>query len=323
MSYRSTIHCLLARSDQSYRVRIASSMRRATIVLTGCFFLLLIFQASGERPKISEDRELKEYDLTGWDCLNHPEGTGRTPDAIERNRMKNRPAAELAGAQLMQLDTTTFLKHFAEFDAQTKGKHRSDLSPTQRAELDRLEKEVVSVTGYLVLAYAGPPETTNCANTDLHDWHLELFAQPADHPPRAGDPTPIICEISPRTENAIYHSGIRLQALATFLRAPDLSYESTGHPARKIRVTGTLMWDDEHNGKADVGSTVEAASPNQFHHPWRATAWEIHPIAKIEALEPDTPPTKVARHSGRGGFICSTTSARQIALRSIFYFQSR
>ena len=298
-------------------------MRHATIVLTGSFFVLLAFQASAERPKISEDRELKEYDLTDWDCLNHPEGTGRTPDATERNRMKNRPAAELAGAQIMQLDTTSLLKHVAEFDAQTKGKHRSDLSPTQRAELDRLEKRVVSVTGYLVLVYAGPPETTNCANTDLHDWHLELFTQPADHPPRAGDPTPIIGEITPRTGNPIYHSGVRLQALAAFLRAPDLSYESTGHPARKIRVIGTLMWDDEHNGKADVGSTVEAASPNQFHHPWRATAWEIHPIAKIEVVEPDIPPAKGARAPGRGGFIGSTTSARQIALRSIFYFQSR
>ncbi len=91
-------------------------MRRVTIVLTGCFFLLLTFQASAERPKISEDRELKEYDLTGWDCLNLPEGTGRTPDSIERNRMKNRPAAELAGAHIMQLDTTTFLEHVAEFD---------------------------------------------------------------------------------------------------------------------------------------------------------------------------------------------------------------
>lgn len=260
-------------------------MRHTIALLGGYLFFLLSFSLSAEGPKVSEDRELKEYDLSGWGCLNHPEGIGRTPDAIERNRMKNRPAPDPTSTPIPQLDVTTFLKHVAGFDADTKGKHRSDLSASERPELDRLEKEVVSITGYLVLIYAGPPETTNCASTDLHDWHLELFAQPADHPPRVGDPTPIICEITPRTENAIYRSGIRLQALAAFLRTPDLGYESTGHPARKIRVTGSLMWDDEHNGKADVGTAVVVAEPNQFHHPWRATVWEIHPIAKIEVLE--------------------------------------
>jgi hypothetical protein len=33
------------------------------------------------------------------------------------------------------------------------------------------------------------------------------------------------------------------------------------------------------------GSTVEYFSRNGFHHPWRSTAWEIHPIIKIQVLE--------------------------------------
>lgn len=247
--------------------------------------LLAFSEASAQPPKISEDRELKEFDLTGWNCLDRLEGSARTPDGIERNRMKNRSGLDLATARVEAMDTTAFLAGVAAFDAETKRKRRQDLSPIQKADLAKRETQLVSLTGYLVLAYAGPPETTNCASVDLHDWHLEVFAKPSDHPPQAGDPTPIICEITPRTQNAIYRDHIRMQALAAFIRAPDLSYEPTGHPARKIRVTGYLLWDDDHNGLADVGATIRSIGANKYHQPWRSTAWEIHPVVKIEALD--------------------------------------
>ena len=129
-------------------------------------------------------------------------------------------------------------------------------------------------TGYLVLAYTGPPETTNCGSTDFHDWHLEILDEPLDHPPQPGDPTPIICEITPRTQNAIYRDGIRIQELAAFFRHPDVTYESTGHKAQKIRLTGYLLWDDEHNDSTkDVGVTIRSIARNRYHNPWRATAW--------------------------------------------------
>jgi hypothetical protein len=76
-----------------------------------------------------------------------------------------------------------------------------------------------------------------------------------------------------------------MQELAAFIRAPDLSYEPTGHPARRIRLTGYLLWDDDHNGSADVGSTIEKIAANKFHQPWRSTAWEIHPVMKIEVVD--------------------------------------
>ena len=102
---------------------------------------------------------------------------------------------------------------------------------------------------------------------------------------RVGDPTPIICEITPRIEQALYREGIRIQSLAGFFRLHDKRFQATGHKAQKIRVTGYLLWDDDHNGSADVGSTVEYFSKNGFHHPWRSTAWEIHPVMKIEVIE--------------------------------------
>jgi hypothetical protein len=52
-----------------------------------------------------------------------------------------------------------------------------------------------------------------------------------------------------------------------------------------VRVTGYLLRDDDHNSSADVGSAVEYFSKNGFHHPWRSTAWEIHPVMKIEVIE--------------------------------------
>ncbi len=99
-------------------------------------------------------------------------------------------------------------------------------------------------------AYAGPPETTNCGNAIFHDWHLEIFESPSDHAPRMGDPTLIICEITPRTERAIYRDNMRIQSLAGFFRLQDRSFQATGHKAQKIRVTGYFLWDDDHKGSA-------------------------------------------------------------------------
>jgi hypothetical protein len=244
--------------------------------------------AFAARPTISEDRELKEIDLARWDCRDRLEGTAKTPDGAERNQFKNRSSVNLAGMKPVSLETATFLQYVAAFDAQTKGTRRKDLSAALKRQLEPLEKQIVSFTGYLVLAYAGPPETTNCGSTDFHDWHLEIFEKPLDHAPGIGDPTPIICEITPRTQNAIFHNNVRMQALAGFIRAPDLTIEPTGHPARKIRVTGYLLWDDEHNGAADIGTVIRTIGANKYHQPWRLTAWEIHPAIKIEALDAAT-----------------------------------
>jgi hypothetical protein len=268
-------------------IRVRSRLTSYRVLITVAVFMSA--SAFAGRPTISEDRELKQIDLAAWDCRDKPDGNAKTPDGAERNRLKNRSASDLAGLNLKPMDTAAFLRHLAAFDAQTKGTRRKDLRAAQRPQLEPLEKEIVSFEGYLVLAYAGPPETTNCASTDFHDWHLELFEKPLDHAPKIGDPTPVICEITPRTQNAIFRDNIRMQALAGFIRAPDLTVEPTGHAARKIRVTGYLLWDDEHNGAADVGTSIRTFGANGYHQPWRSTAWEIHPVIKVEALDGTTP----------------------------------
>ena len=234
----------------------------------------------------TEDTDLRDLDVSGWDCANQFEGTAQSPDAKERNSMKNRWApGDLSAGPVEQLDTAAFLKKVGKYDSRLQSKRRDELTEGQKIELDRDENQIVSLTGWLVLEYPGPPETTNCGSPIFHDWHLEIFESPSDHAPQVGDPTPIICEITPRTEQRIFRDGVQLQSLAGFFRSPDVSYQATGHDACKVRVTGYLLWDDDHNGSADVGSTVEYFSNNSFYHPWRSTAWEIHPVMKIEVIQ--------------------------------------
>jgi hypothetical protein len=230
----------------------------------------------------AEDTELRDLDVTGWDCKS--DGSAQSQEARERNRMKNRWPVNLSAFAVDSLDTAAFLKKVRGYDSRLQSENRSELTAALKDQLDSYENQIVSLTGWFVLAYAGPPETTNCGSAIFHDWHLEIFEKPSDHAPQIGDPTPIICEITPRTERAIYRDGARIQSLAGFFRLQDASYRATGHKAQKVRVTGYLMWDDEHNGSADVGSTIQYFSKNGFHHPWRSTAWEIHPVMKIEVI---------------------------------------
>jgi hypothetical protein len=255
-----------------------------TKLLSGAIAFALIACATPlhAQSRISEDRDFIEIDLTGWDCLDKPGGTAKSVDGQERNAGKNRSLIDLEGVKVQHFDTAGFLKHVSAFDTQTQGKRRKDLTTEQREQLESLEKQVVSLTAYLVMAYAGPPESTNCGSVDFHDWHLEMFEKPQDHPPKPGDPTPIICETTPRTQTAVYRDGARVQKLSAFFRRPDLVVEPTGQTAQKIRITGYLLWDDDHNGKADIGTAIETVGKNGYHHPWRSTAWEIHPVLKIE-----------------------------------------
>ena len=111
-----------------------------------------------------EDLELRDLDVAGWECLDRAEGTTKTQDGMERNRMKNRSPENQTAGPIESLDTATFLKKFGGYGAYAQGKRRSGLTAEQRDRLTSLEKQIVSLTGWLNLVYAGPPETTNCGN---------------------------------------------------------------------------------------------------------------------------------------------------------------
>ena len=258
-------------------------MLRAIVLLSAFSYTALSAQTQMPVPAALE---LKNLDLRDWDCLDKPEGVAKTEDGKERNLQKNRSPVDLAGRNIPSFDFAAFLDRVGNYDREIGAKRRRDLAPGQKEQLQTFEKQIVSLTGWLVMAYPSwPPETTNCKSDEIRDWHLELRAEPSDHPPQIGDPTAIVCEITPRTESSIYRSDIRIQNVAAFVRLPDNKPKATtGGKAHKIRVTGYLLWDDEHNGANDIGATVQRFSPNGYHKPWRLTAWEIHPVFKIEDL---------------------------------------
>jgi hypothetical protein len=244
--------------------------------------LVTLISAALVSPGSAQDTELRNLDVSHWFCFSKPAGAATQPDEQERNLMKNRNVPSVVPANVEQLDVASFLKKVAAYEAKLKANRRAELDAARKQQLLTFENQIVSLTGWLVLAYPGLAESTNCNDGTFHDWHLEVFLQPSDHPPRVGDPTPIICEVTPRTEKQLYDQGVRLQSLAAFIRLSDNSYRPTGHQPRKIRVTGDLMWDDLHNDPKAVGTKVTSIGSDKLHHPWRATAWEVHPILKLE-----------------------------------------
>jgi len=234
--------------------------------------------------------DLRDLTLTNWDCLAKREGIPRDAAGASRNRMKNRDWIAAPATNIPQWDYAQFVEHARAFDAELGAISRSNLTHEAEAKLAAIQTQIVSVTGWVVLAYASHSESCNCNSEEFRDWHIELVPKPFDHAPQIGDLTAIICEVTPRTEAVLYRAGIRLQKLAAFInlgKQPNVVAHPTGSAPHQVRVTGYLMWDDEHTkpGK-DTGPTIERSGQSYYHHPYRASAWEIHPILKIDDLGP-------------------------------------
>src|SRR3954454_7919627 len=107
--------------------------------------LTLILAATGtamakERPRVSDDRELKELNLAAWNCP--PTGTAKTPDGLERNPLKGRSAPEGPITPTGSFDIPGFLHHVAEFERPTKSRKRLEIAPQHTQMLGSLEKEI-------------------------------------------------------------------------------------------------------------------------------------------------------------------------------------
>ena len=89
-------------------------------------FAVVVTALANSPTFISEDIELRDLDIAGWDCLEHAEGTAKTQDGIERNRLKNRSPENLTALPVQSLDTTAFLKKVGEYHAYIQGKRRAD-----------------------------------------------------------------------------------------------------------------------------------------------------------------------------------------------------
>lgn len=127
------------------------------------------------------------------------------------------------------------------------------------------ERRGASIVGYVHDVKPGGIETVNCKARDLpdRDTHIELVLDPL----RAGGPTRVIVEVTPRWRALMAANGVDWSTAA--LRKAYLG--------RWVRVTGWLLFDVEH------ANAAENTAPGRARN-WRATAWEVHPITAIEAV---------------------------------------
>jgi hypothetical protein len=114
---------------------------------------------------------------------------------------------------------------------------------------DSMEKRGVRVEGYLVKARESGPESCNGRVDSLRDYHLWITGD-AGVDKREG----LVAEITPRWK--VRYPEWRLRF-----------FNKLAKDRAKVRVTGWLMWDQEH--PSEVGKS-------------KGTCWEIHPITQFE-----------------------------------------
>ena len=127
-----------------------------------------------------------------------------------------------------------------------------------------------TVTGFVIDVKMGGQETVNCGESEelYRDTHIELVLRQGITSKKRR----VIVEVTPRWREFVRGQG---QNWTTdTLRAALVG--------RTVRFTGWLFFDDEHDDEAE--NTTPGRPQN-----WRATAWEIHPVTRIEVL-PEPPP---------------------------------
>jgi hypothetical protein len=125
------------------------------------------------------------------------------------------------------------------------------------------ESRAGAIEGYVIDVQAGSIEAANCFSLTRRDVHIHVALKP-DAPPRES----VVVEVTPRSADAA-----RARGEDWLLDA--LRRELIG---RRCRFEGWLMFDRDH---ADESENNAPGNPVN----WRATAWELHPVTRIEVIE--------------------------------------
>ena len=125
--------------------------------------------------------------------------------------------------------------------------------------------KAAKITGYVYDVKPGGVETCNCKakDPDLRDTHIELLANPMNDAKLQR----VIVEITPRMRDFM---KIKNENWST----KSLRDKLLG---RWVCFSGWLLFDAEHDNQS------ENTNPGRDRN-WRATAWEIHPVTKIEIV---------------------------------------
>jgi len=140
--------------------------------------------------------DLRDLDVTGWDCANQFEGLRKVRTRGTQSNEESVAAGDLVCIHSGRHRHGRILKKGCGLRREPSKQAQGELTEHRKANSIDTKTRWCPLTGWLVLEYAGPPETTNCGSPVFHDWHLEILENPSDHAPQVGDPTPIICEIT-------------------------------------------------------------------------------------------------------------------------------
>jgi hypothetical protein len=174
-----------------------------------------------------------------------PEGTGGDPDL---NIQKNR-ASLPKKLDEYTVDQIIGLRHVI-LDGQ--GRHmRSSWTAESLKYLSDMESIGAHLTGYLIYAKESGPESCNGKIDSLRDYHIWIGATPD-----ADKQHSVIVEMTPRWKSI--HPEWRLRYL-----------ESLSREHAKVRVSGWMMWDEEHASEVDKS---------------RGSQWEVHPVTSFEVF---------------------------------------
>lgn len=124
------------------------------------------------------------------------------------------------------------------------------------------DSHAATLEGYVVDVRPGSIEAANCFSLTRRDVHIHLARTP-NAPPRAS----LVVEVTPRLADAARARGEDWSLAA-------LRRELTG---RRCRFEGWLLFDREHAEESENTAPGRVAD-------WRATAWELHPVTRIEVL---------------------------------------
>jgi hypothetical protein len=118
-----------------------------------------------------------------------------------------------------------------------------------REYLAKSEARGMRVTGYIIAAKESGLESCNGNIDSLRDYHIWIGDDAG-----ASKGSSVVVEVTPRWKAV--HPEWRLRFFSALARQH-----------AKVRVTGWLMWDEEH--------------ASEVHHS-RSTCWEVHPITMFE-----------------------------------------
>ena len=142
-------------------------------------------------------------------------------------------------------------------------------SDPRKTYLTALEARPVMLEGFLAMEKNGGEESVNCGSSTRKDIHMEIVGTDTDDPKSNRD-AHVVTEVTPWFREAITAwSTTSLGQFASYRSG----YSGTNQQSPgRIRVFGWLFYDNPHAGDGSVGT-------------WRGTAWEVHPITRIEVFD--------------------------------------